>query len=172
MTNSGFSGSNLSGGDFSDEAFLQDFATMSSHGATKAGGVDREACTPADKENRQWMSHVFARATGNPAQFDAIANQFSTIEFVPGAPYVLLGSHLDSQPMAGRFDGAYGVLAGAYAAARVRAAVEAGETTPKFNLAVVNWFNEEGTRFAPRMMGSSVASNKMGSGEAGVATVF
>ncbi len=48
MTNSGFSG-----GAFSDEAFLQDFATMSSHGATKAGGVDREACTPADKENRQ-----------------------------------------------------------------------------------------------------------------------
>lgn len=172
MTNSGFSGSNLSGGDFSDEAFLQDFATMSSHGATKAGGVDREACTPADKENRQWMSHVFARATDNPAQFDAIANQFSTIEFVPGAPYVLLGSHLDSQPMAGRFDGAYGVLAGAYAAARVRAAVEAGETTPKFNLAVVNWFNEEGSRFAPSMMGSSVAINKMGLDEALESTDF
>ena len=108
---------------FSDDSFLQDFATMSSHGATEAGGVDREACTQADQENRQWMSRVFERATGAPVQFDAIANQFSTIEFVPGAPYVLLGSHLDSQPLAGRFDGAYGVLAGAYAAARVRAAV-------------------------------------------------
>lgn len=172
MTNSGVSGRAFSGHDFSDEAFLQDFATMSSHGATEAGGVDREACTQADQENRQWMSRVFQRAMGAPVQFDAIANQFSTIEFVPGAPYVLLGSHLDSQPMAGRFDGAYGVLAGAYAAGRVRAAVEAGEITPKFNLAVVNWFNEEGSRFAPSMMGSSVAINKMGLDEALASTDF
>lgn len=172
MSNAEFAGAGISDGAFSDQAFLQDFATMSSHGATAAGGVDREACTPADQENRQWMSTVFERATGAPTQFDAIANQFSTIEFIPGAPYVLLGSHLDSQPMAGRFDGAYGVLAGAYAVGRVRAAVEAGEITPKFNLAVVNWFNEEGSRFAPSMMGSSVAVNKMGLDEALESTDF
>lgn len=47
---------------------------MSSHGATKAGGVDREACTPADKENRQWMSHVFAQTTGNPDQMPSRTN--------------------------------------------------------------------------------------------------
>lgn len=74
--------------------------------------------------------------------------------------------------MAGRFDGAYGVLASAYAAARVRAAVEAGEITPKFNLAVVNWFNEEGSRFVPSMMGSSVAINKMGLDDALESTDF
>jgi N-carbamoyl-L-amino-acid hydrolase len=90
---------------------------------------------------------------------------FALLEWTPGAPFVLVGSHLDSQPLAGRFDGAYGVLAALHAAAgideEVAAAVAAGEGAPRFNLAVVNWFNEEGSRFAPSIMGSSVFAGLM-----------
>ncbi|PMC98936.1 M20/M25/M40 family metallo-hydrolase, partial [Brevibacterium paucivorans] len=74
--------------------------------------------------------------------------------FTPDAPFVLFGSHMDSQPTAGRFDGAYGVLAAAHAAHRVIEAHKAAGTTPKYNIGVVNWFNEEGSRFEPSMMGS------------------
>ena len=59
---------------------------------------------------------------------------------------------MDSQPTAGRFDGAYGVLAAAHAVFRLREQL----ADAKLNLAVVNWFNEEGSRFVPSMMGSSV----------------
>jgi len=86
---------------------------------------------------------------------------FALVEFVPGAPYILLGSHLDSQPLGGRFDGAYGVLAGLHAAERVVRRISDSKTTPMFNVAVVNWFNEEGGRFAPSIMGSSVFAGLM-----------
>lgn len=80
---------------------------------------------------------------------------------VPGAGYVVTGSHLDSQPAAGRYDGAYGVLASAHAACRVIDQWRRGTLEPKHNLAVVNWFNEEGSRFKPSMMGSSVYTGKL-----------
>ena len=92
---------------------------------------------------------------------DAIGNQFGLLELVPGAPYVLTGSHLDSQPTAGRFDGAYGVMASAYACFRVADELRARPENARFNLAVVNWFNEEGSRFKPSMMGSSVFTGKL-----------
>ena len=81
---------------------------------------------------------------------DRVGNQFGLRETVPGAPYVLVGSHLDSQPYGGRFDGAYGVLAAAHAVHRLDPSVA------RHNLAVVNWFNEEGSRFTPSMFGSAV----------------
>ena len=80
---------------------------------------------------------------------------------MPGAPYVLAGSHLDSQPRGGRFDGAYGVLAAAHAAERLRRRHADAGTTPRFNIAVVDWFNEEGCRFKPSMMGSGVFTGKI-----------
>lgn len=142
------------------EQFLEDFTTLSSFGATPGGGVDRQAGTPADHRTRAWFGGWLERH-GFTEAVDAAGNQFGTLELVPGAPYVLVGSHLDSQPLAGRFDGAYGVLAGAHAAARVAAEAGSGELTPLFNVAVVNWFNEEGSRFTPSMMGSSVFTGKL-----------
>src|SRR5699024_10485936 len=65
-------------------------------------------------------------------------------------------SHLDSQPLGGRFDGAYGVIAALHAAQRVIKQVQQTGSVPKYNIDVVNWFNEEGGRFAPSIMGSSV----------------
>ncbi|NKX55709.1 M20 family metallo-hydrolase [Arthrobacter mobilis] len=145
--------------------FLEDFAAMSGFGATAAGGVDRQAGTAADHATRAWFGDWLARH-GFTESVDAIGNQFGTLELVPGAPYVLIGSHLDSQPMAGRFDGAYGVLAAAHAAARVAAEARSGRLEPACNLAVVNWFNEEGSRFTPSMMGSSVFTGKLALDEA------
>lgn len=135
--------------------FLRDFAEMSRFGATPAGGVHREAATPADGQTRGWFID-WLNEHGFRVEIDAIGNVFGLLDLVAGAPYVLTGSHLDSQPMAGRFDGAYGVLASAHAARRVADAVRDGSVTPAYNLAVVDWFNEEGSRFPPSMMGSAV----------------
>ncbi|TJY69546.1 M20 family metallo-hydrolase [Arthrobacter sp. CAU 1506] len=143
-----------------NQEFLADFATMSGFGATAGGGVDRQAGTTADHATRRWFGEWLAQH-GFAEKVDAAGNQFGTIDVVPGAPYVLLGSHLDSQPLAGRYDGAYGVLAGAHAAARIAAEAAAGELDPVYNIAVVNWFNEEGSRFTPSMMGSSVFTGKL-----------
>lgn len=143
-----------------DTDFLEDFAAMSTHGATPGGGVEREAGTPEDHAVRAWFRGWLEEA-GFAVRHDAISNQYGLVELVPGAPYVLVGSHLDSQPLAGRFDGAYGVLAAAHAAREVVRRVRAGELTAACNLAVVNWFNEEGSRFTPSMMGSSVLTGSL-----------
>ena len=141
-------------------AFLQDFAQLSRNGGLASGGVERQAATQADGLNRQWFAGWLA-SRGATVHYDGIGNQFGLFEHTPGAPYVLVGSHLDSQPRAGRFDGAYGVLAGAYAAAELYRAASAGEVELAYNLCAVNWFNEEGCRFKPSMLGSSVYTGKL-----------
>lgn len=143
-----------------DNGFLADFDTMSSFGATAAGGVDREAMTAPDVAQRDWLG-AWLRDRGFTVSVDRVGNQFGLVEFTPGAPYVLVGSHMDSQPLGGKFDGAYGVLAGAHAVWRVKQQVEESGQTPTYNIGVVNWFNEEGSRFQPSMMGSSVYTGKM-----------
>jgi beta-ureidopropionase / N-carbamoyl-L-amino-acid hydrolase len=137
-----------------DADVLQDFTVLSSLGASPGGGVDREAATKADGEARRWLAG-WLTGNGFTVTVDRVGNIFGTVEWVPGAPYVFLGSHLDSQPTAGRFDGAYGVLAAAHAARRIVADVATGAATPRFNLAIVDWFNEEGSRFSPSIMGST-----------------
>ena len=145
-----------------DAAFVRDFHTMSEFGATENGGVERQAASAPDGQQRQWLTGLL-EARGFTVQFDRAGNQWGLYEAVPGAPFVVVGSHMDSQPTAGRYDGAYGVLAAAHAAFRLveqwAAAGPAGQ--PRFNIAVVNWFNEEGSRFKPSMMGSSVYTGKL-----------
>ncbi|KRE81613.1 M20 family metallo-hydrolase [Arthrobacter sp. Soil763] len=148
-----------------DAAFLRDFATMSRFGATPNGGVDRQAATAADGEQRRWLTGLL-ESRGFSVRFDRAGNQWGLYEAVPGAPFVVVGSHMDSQPTAGRYDGAYGVLAAAHAAFRLVEAWSGGQRAraaggPRFNIAVVNWFNEEGSRFKPSMMGSSVYTGKL-----------
>ncbi|KAB1645063.1 M20 family metallo-hydrolase [Gulosibacter chungangensis] len=137
--------------------FLLDFRSMSTIGATPGGGVDRQAATVADGQTRNWFRGL-VEGYGFEVHYDQVGNQFALLELVPGAPYIAVGSHMDSQPLGGRFDGAYGVLAGAHAA---KALAEERSDGAKFNLAVVNWFNEEGCRFKPSMMGSSVFTGKL-----------
>src|SRR3712207_8280987 len=71
----------------------------------------------------------------------------------PARPAVAVGSHLDTQPTGGKFDGVLGVLAGLEI---MRALHEAGAET-EAPLLLINWTNEEGARFSPPMMGSGVA---------------
>lgn len=149
-----------------DATLLKDFATLSAFGATPAGGVDRQAATAADGEQRAWL-HQWLTARGAEVRYDGVGNQFGLFTVTPGAPYVLTGSHLDSQPLGGRYDGAYGVLASAHAAHRaVRQYGGDSDAAPKYNVAVVNWFNEEGSRFKPSMMGSAVFTGKLPAGTA------
>lgn len=145
----------------SSEDFLSDFQTMSQFGATGNGGVDRQAASPADAEQRNWFRSLL-ESHGLKVQYDQIGNEWGLLESVPGAPFVVVGSHMDSQPTAGKYDGAFGVLAAAHAAFRLQADWESGvRPTPNYNIAVVNWFNEEGSRFKPSMMGSSVYTGKL-----------
>ncbi|MEV0932800.1 M20 family metallo-hydrolase [Streptomyces phaeochromogenes] len=143
-----------------DATLLKDFATLSAFGATPGGGVDRQAATAADGEQRTWL-HQWLTDRGAEVRYDGVGNQFGLFTVTPGAPYVLTGSHLDSQPLGGCYDGAYGVLASAHAAHRAVQRWKASDETPRHNVAVVNWFNEEGSRFKPSMMGSAVFTGKL-----------
>ncbi|MBK0421818.1 M20 family metallo-hydrolase [Leucobacter sp. CSA2] len=144
-----------------DDAFLADWAVHTRFGAVPGtNGVDRQAGTEPDGEQRRWFAELL-ESHGFTVKRDEIGNQFGLLELVPGAPYVLTGSHMDSQPTAGRFDGAYGVMASAHACFRVADELRADPSKARYNLAVVNWFNEEGSRFKPSMMGSSVFTGKM-----------
>lgn len=139
-----------------DAAFLKDFHHAATIGATANDGVDRQAATDVDGEVRRWFAGWF-QERGRRVLVDEIGNMFGLFEWREGAPFVLVGSHLDTQPLGGRFDGSYGVIAGMHVAAQIHDAIAAGDQeAPKYNLAIVNWFNEEGARFAPSVMGSSV----------------
>lgn len=135
--------------------FLADFHASTVFGATPGGGLDRQAGTADHGRVRDWFQQL-AENAGFTVRTDHIGNIFALLELVPGSPFVIVGSHTDSQPLGGRFDGPYGVVAALHAAIAVRHAVERGELHPTFNLAVVDWFNEEGSRFGPSIMGSSV----------------
>ena len=119
-------------------------------GATPAGGVNRQALS--DGEIAAWRRVIgWAREAGLTPSTDAAGNLFLTLAGRDrAASPVLLGSHLDSQPTGGKFDGAAGVMAA------LEAAVSLAEQSdrPARDVIVVAWMNEEGSRFAPGMMGS------------------
>lgn len=127
-----------------------------SFGRTPAGGVCRLAASREDGTARDWL-RARLEEEGFRVAVDTIGNMFGILDLAGSeAPLALTGSHLDSQPTGGRYDGAYGVIGGLEAALAVRRLAAAGYGTPTRNLAVVNWTNEEGTRFAPSTLGSAV----------------
>jgi N-carbamoyl-L-amino-acid hydrolase len=129
--------------------------------ATPEGGVDRPALTQGDGAARDWLRDRFDEL-GMRTVVDGIGNMFGCLELAgPEAPWVMTGSHLDSQPKGGRFDGAYGVVAGLVGADAMKRAVASGAIVPRANLAVSNWTNEEGARFQPSLIGSSVYVGSM-----------
>lgn len=124
---------------------------MAELGATSAGGVRRIALTAEDHAARlrlvQW-----ATARGHAVFTDPIGNMFVRREGTErDASPVLTGSHLDSQPTGGKFDGPFGVLAGLEV---LQALDDAGIATRR-PIEVVSWSNEEGCRFGPGCMGAS-----------------
>jgi N-carbamoyl-L-amino-acid hydrolase len=123
-------------------------------GATPKGGVRRVTLTSADREGRERFAG-WCREAGLEVSVDAIGNMFARRAGTDASALpVVMGSHLDTQPNGGRFDGAYGVMAGLEV---VRALNDARVQT-RAPLEVACWTNEEGSRFVPTMMGSGVFS--------------
>jgi N-carbamoyl-L-amino-acid hydrolase len=121
-------------------------------GATDKGGVKRLALTDLDRQGRDLVVQC-AKAEGLAVTVDAIGNVFMRREGAnPSLPPVVTGSHIDTQPTGGKFDGNYGVLAGLEV---VRTLNERGIRT-QAPIEVAFWTNEEGSRFVPVMMGSGV----------------
>ena len=127
---------------------------MARHGATPAGGVNRQALSVEDAAARRqlvtWGDGLGLKAFSDPAGNLFLRYEGETVEAAP----VLIGSHLDSQPTGGRFDGVYGVLAALETLEAIR---EAGIRIRR-PIEIVAWMNEEGSRFAPGMMGSEAYS--------------
>lgn len=121
-------------------------------GATPKGGVCRLALTDLDKQGRDLVTG-WARQAGLSISVDKIGNCFMRRAGRDNSkPPVCMGSHIDTQPTGGKFDGNYGVLAGLEV---MRTLNDAGVRT-EAPLEVIFWTNEEGSRFVPVMMGSGV----------------
>ena len=135
------------------EKLLDDFAQI---GRTDNGGVSRLTLTMLDKQARDLLIQI-SQSAGFKVRIDAIGNIFIRRDGLEDLPVVMTGSHGDSQPKGGRYDGIYGVLAG----------LEVLLTLNDFNIKtnhpieLVMWTNEEGSRFAPAMMGSAVFTGKL-----------
>ncbi|WP_291731786.1 Zn-dependent hydrolase [Leisingera sp. F5] len=125
---------------------------MAEIGATANGGSHRLALSQDDEDGRE-LFLAWCENRGFTAVFDRIGNLFvRRAGRTPAAPPVVIGSHLDTQPSGGRFDGVLGVLAGL----EVLETLEDLELATEAPVEVAVWTNEEGARFQPAMMGSGV----------------
>ncbi|MEE1867976.1 Zn-dependent hydrolase [Pseudomonas auratipiscis] len=132
---------------------LMDLAQL---GATVKGGVCRLALTELDRQARD-LFVSWCEDAGCTISVDAIGNIFARRAGRDASlPPVMTGSHIDTQPTGGKFDGCYGVMAGLEV---IRTLNDLGIET-QAPLEVVVWTNEEGSRFAPCMMGSGVFAGK------------
>lgn len=132
---------------------LMDLARL---GATPKGGVCRLALTDLDRQARDLFVQ-WCEAAGCNVSVDAVGNIFARRPGRnPKLPPVMTGSHIDTQPTGGKFDGCFGVMAGLEV---LRTLNDLGIET-EAPLEVVVWTNEEGSRFPPCMMGSGVFAGK------------
>ncbi|MBS0508394.1 MAG: M20/M25/M40 family metallo-hydrolase, partial [Proteobacteria bacterium] len=128
---------------------LMDLAQI---GATPKGGVCRIALTDLDRQGRDLFVQ-WAQGAGCTIRVDAIGNIFARRAGEDDSlPPVMTGSHIDTQPTGGKFDGNYGVLAGL----EVLRTLNAAGVRTRAPIEVAVWTNEEGSRFVPVMMGSGV----------------
>ena len=134
------------------ERLWQSLMDLARIGATEKGGVRRLTLTEVDREGRDLFVR-WCKEAGMTIAVDGIGNIFGRrAGTAADALPVAVGSHLDSQPSGGKFDGAYGVMAGLEI---VRTLNDAGVRT-QAPIEVAAWTNEEGSRFVPTMMGSGV----------------
>lgn len=129
---------------------------MAKIGPGIAGGNNRQTVTDEDAEGRA-LFQSWCEAAGMTMGVDTMGNMFATRagEDADALP-VYMGSHLDTQPTGGKYDGVLGVLGGLEA---IRTMNDLGIRT-KHPIVVVNWTNEEGTRFAPAMLASGVFTGR------------
>jgi N-carbamoyl-L-amino-acid hydrolase len=121
-------------------------------GATPKGGLCRLTLTDLDRQARDWFK-AQCQTLGCAVTVDEVGNMFARRPGKdPNLPPIVMGSHLDTQPTGGKFDGALGVL-GALEALRTLHEADYQTNAP---IEIVNWTNEEGSRFAPAMLASGV----------------
>jgi N-carbamoyl-L-amino-acid hydrolase len=126
---------------------------MARIGGTAKGGCNRQTLTELDGAGRALLVQ-WAEAVGCKLSVDRLGNMALRREGRdPTRPPIAMGSHLDTQPTGGKFDGVLGVLAGLEV---MRALHESGIET-EAPVVLINWTNEEGARFSPPMMGSGGA---------------
>lgn len=133
-----------------EQRFLNTFTISSSIGSTDDGGLHRLALSNEDKQMRdifkQWMEE-----DGLNVRIDDFGNMYGRREGkLKDAPVVAFGSHLDTQPTGGRFDGILGVLS----ALEVIRVLNDEQYMTDYPLEIINFTNEEGARFRPPMLGS------------------
>jgi len=134
------------------DRFVETMQEQAKIGATPEGGLNRLALSDPDKAVRDWFVDQLIDE-GLEIRIDAIGNVFGRRSGShPNAAPILLGSHLDSQPNGGIYDGALGVIA---ALEFIRTLNDEGIKT-HHPIEIVNWTNEEGSRFQPAMQGSGV----------------
>ena len=125
---------------------------MAKIGPGVAGGNNRQTLTDEDAEGRR-VFQQWCEAEGMTMGLDKLGNMFARREGTDHSlPPIMVGSHLDTQPTGGKYDGVLGVLAGLEI---IRTLNDTGIKT-RHPIEVVNWTNEEGARFSPPMMASSV----------------
>lgn len=124
---------------------------MAKIGATNHGGNTRLALTDLDVAGRELLIE-WAKTIGLSVHYDAIGNLFLRREGIAHVDPIVIGSHLDTQPKGGRFDGIYGVLSGL----EVIRILDEHKIQTYHPIELVVWMNEEGARFTPAMMGSAV----------------
>lgn len=135
-----------------NDRFIETMQEQAAIGATEDGGLHRLALSDADREVRNWFVDQLENL-GLDVRIDAFGNTFGRRAGTdPEAPPVLVGSHLDSQPYGGIYDGPLGVIS---ALELVRTLEDKGIGT-RHPIEIVNWTNEEGSRFQPAMQGSGV----------------
>ncbi|HVK89862.1 MAG TPA: Zn-dependent hydrolase [Mycoplana sp.] len=133
---------------------LMEMATI---GPGVAGGNNRQTLTDADAEGRSLFQR-WCEAAGMTLAVDKMGTMFFTRPGTdPDALPVYIGSHLDTQPTGGKFDGVLGVLSGLEV---IRSMNDLGIRT-KHPIVVTNWTNEEGARFAPPMLASGVFASAL-----------
>ncbi|MFF5867390.1 Zn-dependent hydrolase [Pseudomonas sp. NPDC012596] len=140
----------------SSERLWQSLMALARLGATPKGGVCRLALTDLDRQARDLFVE-WCEAAGCSVSVDGVGNIFARRPGRnPKLPPVMTGSHIDTQPTGGKFDGCFGVMAGLEV---IRTLNDLGIET-EAPLEVVVWTNEEGSRFPPCMMGSGVFAGK------------
>lgn len=124
------------------------------YGACEGGGITRLSLSDEDRLVRDWF-RTQAEKLGCTVVVDQVGNMFARRPGQrPDLPPIAIGSHLDTQPTGGKFDGVLGVLSGL----EILKVLEETQYATNAPLEIINWTNEEGARFAPALLASGVFS--------------
>ena len=147
------------------ERFITRFKSLAHIGRTPDGGCRRLALSDEDRQGRDWLVNQM-QSLGMRVSIDKVGNIVGVLKGETEGPAVIMGSHIDTVGSGGKYDGATGVVAGLEVIATLR---EAG-LTPRRDMAVIAFTNEEGARFHPDILGSFVWAGGFSLAEAYAAT--